>query len=131
MSKPFAYHLMEELLDALEHASSIYSFLKEVSIRRYTKERKETMDWFCEYGYRTQALQNVIKHRIEFQDMHHLVLSKIMKKNKEIEQMMKKMQQRVIQEENTFECGLCGGTVVSPMKQFQLCCPSCTTHYPL
>jgi hypothetical protein len=130
-SKPFAYRLMEELLDALEHASSIHSFLKEVSIRRYTKDRKETMEWFCEYGYRTEALQNVINHRHEFQDMHHLVLSKIMKKNKEIDHMLIILKQRAIQEGNTFICAACGRTVVSPVNQIQLCCSSCTTHYPL
>ena len=122
---------MEELLTALEHASSIHSFLTEVSIRRYTKERKETTDWFCEYGYRTDVLQNVMKHRGEFQDMHHLVLSKIMKKNKEIDRMMMILKQRAIQEGDTFVCALCGRTVVSPANQFQLCCASCTTLYPL
>ena len=125
MSKPFAYRLMEELLTALEHASSIHSFLTEVSIRRYTKERKETTDWFCEYGYRTDVLQNVMKHRGEFQDMHHLVLSKIMKKNKEIDRMMMILRQRPVSAGNTFLCGLCDRTVVSPMNQIQLCCPSC------
>jgi hypothetical protein len=130
-SKPFAYLIMEELLDALEHASSIHAFLTEVSIRRYTQERKETTEWFCEYGYRTEALHHVIQHRGEFQDMHHLVLSKIMKKNKEIEQMMKKLKHRPVDTGNTFLCGLCGRTVVSPANQIQLCCASCTTRYPL
>ena len=125
MSKPFAYRLMEELLTALEHASSIHSFLTEVSIRRYTKERKETTEWFCEYGYKTDVLQNVMKHRGEFQDMHHLVLSKIMKKNKEIDRMMMILRQRPVSAGNTFLCGLCDRTVVSPMNQIQLCCPSC------
>jgi hypothetical protein len=130
-SKPFAYYLMEELLTALEVASSIHSFLKEVSIRRYTQERKETTEWFCEYGYRTEVLQKVITHRHEFQDMHHLVLSKIMKKNKEIERMMELLLQRPIDTGNTFVCGACGRTVVSPTNQIQLCCASCTTQYPL
>lgn len=130
-SKPFAYLLMEELLVALEHASSIHAFLTEVSIRRYTHERKETTGWFCDYGYRTEALQNVIIHRHEFQDMHHLVLSKIMKKNKEIEQMMKKLQQRPVDTGNTFLCGVCGRIVVSPVNQIQLSCASCITQYPI
>lgn len=131
MSKPFAYLLMEELLVSLELASSIHSFLTEVSIRRYTKERKETTGWFCDYGYKTEALQNVMKHRGEFQDMHHLVLSKIMKKNKEIDRMMMILKQRAIQDGDTFVCALCGRTVVSPANQFPLCCASCTTRYPL
>ena len=125
MTKPFAYLLMEELLTALEVAASTHSFLMEISIRRYTQERKETMDWFCEYGYKTEALQNVIQHRCEFQDMHHLVLSKIMKKNKEIDQMMMILRQRPVSMGNTFLCGLCDRTVVSPVNQIQLCCPSC------
>jgi hypothetical protein len=125
MSKPFAYLLMEELLTALEMAASTHSFLLEISIRRYTQERKETMDWFCEYGYKIDGLQNVTKHRGEFQDMHHLVLSKIMKKNKEIDQMIMILRQRPVSTGNTFLCGLCNNTVVSPVNQIQLCCPSC------
>jgi hypothetical protein len=125
MSKPFAYLLMEELLTALEMAASTHSFLLEISIRRYTQERKEIMDWFCEYGYKTEALQSVIQHRSEFQDMHHLVLSKIMKKNKEIDQMIMILRQRPVSTGNTFLCGLCNNTVVSPVNQIQLCCPSC------
>jgi len=125
MSKPFAYLLMEELLTALEMAASTHSFLMEISIRRYTQERKETMDWFCEYGYKIDGLQNVTKHRSEFQDMHHLVLSKIMKKNKEIDQMIMILRQRPVSTGNTFLCGLCNNTVVSPVNQIQLCCPSC------
>jgi hypothetical protein len=124
-SKPFAYLLMEELLTALEMAASTHSFLMEISIRRYTQERKETMDWFCEYGYKIDGLQNVTKHRGEFQDMHHLVLSKIMKKNKEIDQMIMILRQRPVSTGNTFLCGLCNNTVVSPVNQIQLCCPSC------
>lgn len=131
MSKPFAYLLMEELLAALEQASSIHSFLTEVCIRRYTKERKETMDWFCEYGYKMEALQKVIKHRGEFQDMHHLVLSKIMKKNKEIDRMMEMLRQRPVEIGNTFLCTLCDRIVVSPTNQFPLCCAACITRYPL
>jgi competence protein ComGF len=130
-SKPFAYFLMEELLEILEVSSSIHSFLTEVSIRRYTQERKETTEWFCKYGYKREVLKNVFQHRNEFQDMHHLVLSKIMKKNTEIDYIMEMLRQRHVSTGNTFLCGLCGRTVVSPENQIQLCCASCTTQYPL
>jgi hypothetical protein len=75
MSVPQAYLLLEQLLEAFEYAVLVHAQLKELRLGNWN-------------GYHNQVLEDVMNFREEFQDMHHLVLSMIVKKQKEIWRMI-------------------------------------------
>jgi hypothetical protein len=127
---PQAYVFMEHLLSAFQFASCVHCFLLEVCIRRYTKEEREKIEMYRQYGYRNTILDHVMQYRNEFQDMHHLVLSNILKKNKEINVMLTALERRHIEEGDTFTCFLCQHTV-RHVGNLSMCCEACKTTFPL